>query len=345
MHDVGEIKSSIFAQYAQGVGDFRFVLAGSYDRVDPTQRVMYRNAATAEQKWYRKYEDIGDYTLQGVLYYDFSQGNSLHLTVGKKQTWPSIETRYGSSTSGAYIINPDLKAESAINYEVGYDLKMKSSLGSTYISTAAYFNDMKNMLTTESIYYDTKEMAECTSPSGGPTNYNPNNPYRCTKRINMDYGYTYGGEIAAEQGFWDDKFVLGVNYSYIQKFAKGNSSDNRNAGHKITDYANHQLNGKVAFYPRKDLDIVALWTYHSAPWYQTYTRWRDENNAWVYNYYYVRGRAYITVDLSVNYEIGKGLSVNVAAYNLVDRLNWLGSGTSYYVQPGRRFVVGLDYKY
>ena len=59
----------------------------------------------------------------------------------------------------------------------------------------------------------------------------------------------------------------------------------------------------------------------------------------------MRGRAYITVDLSVNYEIGKGLSVNAAAYNLIDRSNWLGSGTSYYVQPGRRFVVGLDYKY
>ena len=224
---------------------------------------------------------------------------------------------------------------------------MKSGLGTTFVSTAAYFNDMKKMFSSEYHYFETLDAAlaaDCQLPS-----VRNDGTYRCSRMINMDFGYTYGGEIAAEQGFWDDKFVLGVNYSFIQKFAKGDSSDNKTAGHKITDYANHQLNGKVALHPSKDLDIVALWTYHSPAWYATYeSRARDpQTNEWVYSgTRYIKGRAYITVDLSVNYEIGKGLSVNAAAYNLIDRSNWLGSGTgAYYVQPGRRFVVGLDYKY
>ena len=333
-HDDGELKTSIFAQFAQGLGDFRFVLSGSYDRMDTTQKNFYSGT------WYPKMSSIGGYTVQSAVYYDFTQGNSLHLNIGRKQSYPAMRDRMYSTNA---IPNHDLEPESAINYEVGYDLRMKSGLGTTFVSTAAYFNDMKKMFSSEYHYFETLDAAlaaDCQLPS-----VRSDGTYRCSRMINMDFGYTYGGEIAAEQGFWDDKFVLGVNYSFIQKFAKGDSSDNKTAGHKITDYANHQLNGKVALHPSKDLDIVALWTYHSAPWYQTYTRWRDENNAWVYNYYYVRGRAYITVDLSVNYEIGKGLSVNAAAYNLIDRSNWLGSGTSYYVQPERRFVVGLDYKY
>ena len=340
-HDIGELKTNIFAQFAQGLGDFRLVLAGSYDRADHTQDVFYYSSSKGGV-WYPKNSAIGGYTAQAAVYYDFAQGNSLHLNVGKKMSYPTIRDRYYST---GYIPNPDLEPENAINYEVGYDLRASSSLGSTYISTAVYFNDMKKMMTSETHYYNSVAEAECSEPSVSRAGV-----ISCGKMINMDYGYTYGGEIAAEQGFWDDKFVLGVNYSYIQKYAKGDSSDVTVAGNKkITDYANHQLNGKVAAHPTKDLDIVALWTYHSPAWYATYeSRARDpQTNEWVYSgTRYIKGRAYITVDLSVNYEIGKGLSVNAAAYNLIDRSNWLGSGTgAYYVQPGRRFVVGLDYKY
>ncbi len=340
--DIVELKSSIFAQFAQGVGPLRFVAAGSYDRVDPL-KLWYESqfsAGKTEMTKKRLYESIGDWTLQGVIYYDFAENNTAHITVGKKQTWPSIRSRF--TTDEDQILNTDLKAESAINYEVGYDLRLKSFLGSTFVSAAAYFNDMKNMLSSETYTYATAAEAECAVPYHYTNAAGTINEYRCYKLINVDEGYTYGGEIAVEQGFFDDKLVLGVNYSYIQKYALNSSSDNTSAGHKkIRDYANHQLNGKVAVRPLKDLDIVALWTYHSAPYYSTYRTVGGQRE-----YFYYKGKPYVIVDLSVGYHIAKGFSVNLAAYNLLDRMNYLNSSqTAYYVQPGRRVVVGLEYKY
>ena len=128
---------------------------------------------------------------------------------------------------GAQVKSPGLDIENAINYELGYDL----ALGSTNLSVAVFYNDMKNMFVQKTLISMTDENAAkavCAVPSKSKGKYS------CYQNVNADSGYTYGGEVGVEQSFFaDDMLILGANYSFIQKYAKGDA---------LTDYAG--ANGK-----------------------------------------------------------------------------------------------------
>lgn len=145
-----------------------------------------------------------------------------------------------------------------------------------------------------------------------------------------------------EQGFFaDDMLILGANYSFIQKRAKGagleayGSSD----GKKILDYPNHIANAKIIIKPINSLKFIALSTLESARYYE------DGNGG------YDKGANYFTLDLSANYELGKGLSVNAGVLNVTDRDNYsgayaaTGTDSSTYHYAGRQWFAGFEYKY
>lgn len=115
---------------------------------------------------------------------------------------------------GAQVKSPGLDIENATNYELGYDL----TLGSTNLSVAVFYNDMKNMFVQKTLISTTDENAAkavCAVPSKSKGKYS------CYQNVNADSGYTWGGEVGVEQGFFaDDMLILGANYSFIQKRAK-----------------------------------------------------------------------------------------------------------------------------
>lgn len=165
---------------------------------------------------------------------------------------------------------------------------------------------------------------------------NKRGKYSCYQNVNADSGYTWGGEVGVEQSFFaDDMLILGANYSFIQKRAKGvgleayGSSD----GKKILDYPNHIANAKIIIKPINSLKFIALSTLESARYYE------DGNGG------YDKGANYFTLDLSANYELDKGLSVNAGVLNLTDRDNYSGvTGQSYHF-AGRQWFAGFEYKY
>ena len=315
--DLTELTTSIFAQYAQRISDFRFVIAGSYDRADMLNVKYKTSINNVDVIKTDKTKIKGDISVQGVIYYDMSEAQNAHFSVGKKQNMPSLADRY-STRMGSMVQNPDLKVESAINYELGYDL----NLASTRVSVAAFYNDLTNMIAD-------KPMPDGTCQDGTG----------CAQTTNADTGYMYGGEIGFEQGFFtDDLLVVGANYSYIYKKAKGLSDDNTAAGSKITNYPNHMFNAKIAIKPIQRLEFVGLTTLEST---------RNYFDSSSQSYY--KNNNYFTLDISANFELSDGLFINAGVMNVTDRDNqvfWQAHAKNNPTHlAGRRWFAGFDYKY
>ena len=352
---VGELSSSLFAQYSQGLGKFRLILGASLDRMDTTHsRIFVNNSisgATGGNRVYQtnRYSIGSNYTLQGVLYYDFLQGHSLHINVGKKYRMPSLRERY-STEDYDFAPNPNLKPEGAINYEVGYDL----SLPSTNLSVAVYYNDLTNIFDSGGTF-KTKE--NCVYPDAKG---------ECLMIGNIPRGYSYGGEVSVNQGFFkDNALTIGGSYSYIQKVAKNTPqytgivepASNR----KITQYPNHIAQGKITLKATKKLEFIGLATYESAPLYAV--RLTKDNAEIGYEWARFKDNEFVNFDIKANYEVFKGLTMNAGIYNLTDRDNYVAKygNTKFYTQPdangirrksfieyhfaGRRYFVGVEYKY
>ena len=350
---VGELSSSLFAQYSQGIGKFRFILGASLDRMDTTHsRIFVPATSTGSNRVYQtnRYSIGSNYTLQGVLYYDFLQGHSVHINIGKKYRMPTLRERF-STEDYDFAPNPNLKPEGAINYEVGYDL----SLPSTNLSIAVYYNDLTNIF-----------------DSGGTFKTNENCSYPdaqgyCLMIGNIPRGYSYGGEVAINQGFFkDNALTIGGSYSYIEKVAKNTPqytgivelASNR----KITQYPNHIAQGKITIKPTQKLEFIGLATYESAPLYAIRLLDR-QNNEVGYDFVRFRDNEFVNFDIKANYEVFKGLTMSAGIYNLTDRDNYVakygdtrhyGSAdangirrkTMYeYHFAGRRYFVGVEYQY
>ena len=351
----GEIQTSVFAQYAQGFGKFRLILAGSYDKVDTTKAsIEYNYSSTYKGFMDRKIAPKTYFSWQSVLYFDFAQGQSVHFNVGQKHRMPTLRQRY-SSEKAEYAPNPDLKPESALNYELGYDL----NLASTKVSVAVFYNALKNMFDDSGTFF-TRDRNLCpapTAPGGG-----------CLMIGNSDEGYSYGGEVAVEQGFFsDDKLVIGANYNYIEKYDTSKTGYNlEGTSRKITDYPNHIVQGKIAVKPVKDLEITGFATYESAPLYQRRQIKQGSNDTLGYKYSRFKDNEFVNFDIMANYNVGKGFSVNAGVYNLMDRDNYFAEQAGafatygYDTDPitgiktrrlyfkhlsGRRYVVGFGYRY
>lgn len=339
--DMSEVQTSLFAQYAQGLwSKFRVVFAGSLDRADTLKLYSDYNYGASVGSLSARQSIKPHLSVQGILYYDFAENNSLHINIGRKHNLPTLSQRYGSEMA-EYAANPDLEPESAINYELGYDLAYKS----TNFSVAVFYNDMKNM-------FDNTLTGSAQVDKGNCSNSNTSWEFYCYMQKNIDHGYTYGGEVALQQGFLDnDMLTLGVNYSYIYKHADGYDVNLR-AGRKLTDYPNHIFNAKVKLKATKKLDIIAQSVYQSAPLYANL----DSTGSTKTGGYFTRGDGeYIVVDISANYAASKNLSVSAGVYNVADRDNYklvvpskqYRSETPYVEQhyAGRRFFAGVEYRY
>ena len=222
-----DFTSSEFVQYAQRLSDtFRFVLSGSYDRVD-TIKAIKASAPTGYTT------DVWGFNLQGIVFAAWNAYNTTHINIGKKSNLPSLKDRYGTPW-GERIANPDLKPESAINYEIGHSFDYDA----THLSAVAFFNHLSNMFVTKEGY------AGCTSPSS-------NNGRGCTKLENVDQGYSYGVELALSQGLFDDKLTLLANYTYTDQYVdyESNGRGDREHYNRILYYPKHIANAQIIFTP------------------------------------------------------------------------------------------------
>ncbi len=349
--DLAELKTSVFGEYDGEFGDFRLILGASYERADILKaRISDMQNATGNQTpvtinatYMDKFNHKGDFTAQLAMLYDFNEANSLHLSVGKKLNYSTLHQRYLYNTTRinngtlinnyvfytpAFEINKSLRPESVIAYELGYDLKMPS----TALSVAGFYNDL----------YDGFMMQD-TGKTVAPTTYN-SKTYPVYKLTNGYAGYSYGGEVSIEQGFFvENALIIGANYSYIYNKQKADDKSAPEFRHH-----NHIVNAKISLSPIRTANLTLLGTYQSKPIVNSLTQW-------------VKGRDYFTLDLMANFYVGKGFTLKAGVLNLADRDNFIiyestipntaTTGAAYskdsyeYHLAGRRYMIGFDYNY
>ncbi|RDU53649.1 hypothetical protein CQA49_06190 [Helicobacter sp. MIT 00-7814] len=311
-----DLSTSVFAEYAQTLqNNLRFVLSASYDRNDsflikvPTSRTdttLVKDSNSHLQGW----------TLQGILYAQVSDSVMLHMNVGKKSMLPTLNTRYGSQW-GQKVANPNLQPESAINYESGITIDTDS----TKLSVAVFYNIINNMVASK-----TMPNGSCSAGTG------------CSQNININNGVSYGFEASFAQALFDDALTLNANYTFTQKNALGGTSDYAVDGSRILSYPNHVANASIVYKPIKQLDFIALVTYQSKQWFAAST---GSGSNRVYTHYFQNNDIFL-IDLKANYHVIKDLTLSLGAYNLLDRNYYYGT---YYYQPGRRILAGIEYKF
>lgn len=80
--------------------------------------------------------------LQAGLFHALASGARLHATLARRSRLPTLKDRY-SQRLGTYIENPDLRAEQALNYEVGYQ---GGAWPGATLETALFYSDVKDKI-------------------------------------------------------------------------------------------------------------------------------------------------------------------------------------------------------
>ena len=315
-----DISTSIFAEYAHRFSDmFRLMLSASYDRNDMVYgkaRSLSPNGRPASSytgvstSYYAKAHLQGG-TAQAIVFGDWSENVTSWLNVGYKDALPSLRNRY-SAGSGFLTPNNALQPESAINVEIGTKLDYQTNLGTSKAEIAVFYNDLTNMFVV----------------ANDSTNSCPNGS-ACSKYENAREGYSYGVEVGFTQGFWEDRFTLGANYTYTQKSTTGKGDSVK--ANRILNYPEHIANVMLGVFPHSKVDILANASYQSPQWSLNSTTGA-----------YSKSNHIFLVDLKANVRIIDGLQFSLGAYNVFDYNYYLNSGE---YMPGRRFFLSLEYRY
>jgi iron complex outermembrane recepter protein len=95
-------------------------------------------------------DDISSFNPQFGADYIIDDSTGMHFSAGAKTRFPNLKELY-SERMGDYLPNPDLKAEKAINYELGFE---KALGGLTDMEFNLFYSDIKNKIVTVAIDED-----------------------------------------------------------------------------------------------------------------------------------------------------------------------------------------------
>lgn len=310
------IDSSIFAEYALRTNEyFRFVLSGSYDRQD--------GLSVVNESIKDKNQHIQGYSIQGIGYVTLGEYWLLHANVGHKSNIPKMRTLYGNGLSLAP--NKNLTNEALVNAELGATLDW----GSGQISAVVFYNYIHNMIVTAWV-----DGSLCASPitnnNGTPTTY-------CYRYENVKNGWNVGAEASIKQGFWDDKLVLGANWTYLYRKTNQYSRGNKTGSREFTTHPRQNINFNILIAPNRYFDVNIMGSVQTSRW--AYRSQYDD---------YVRIPTVFYFDLVANYYVTNAFKLTFGAYNLFDRnYNYNANATTASAGglPGRRVFAGFEYRF
>jgi iron complex outermembrane receptor protein len=175
--------------------------------------------------------------LQAGYFYDITDAARFYTTAAKKSRLPTISDRYSQSMS-TYIENPDLKPETAMNYEIGYQGKPWDN---GKMEAAVFYSEVDDKIQT---WYSSG--ASCTAAN------------KCQRR-NIGEVHISGLEFGVDTKL-ASQVELGGNYTYIKM---KNVSD---PSVKLTDVPEHKLVVDTIYNPVEQVDLVAFAEYNSKRW-------------------------------------------------------------------------------
>ena len=169
--------------------------------------------------------------LQAGLFHKIGAEARVYATVARKSRLPTLKDRY-SQRLGTYIENPALRAEEAMNYELGYQ---GNSQGAK-VEVALFYSDVKD------------KIQSVANVSG----------VRAQMR-NAGRAHISGVELGlrGRAGAWLD---VGSNYTYTDM---KNVSDR---AIRLTDVPRHKLMAHAVLHAARQVDVVAIAESNSGRW-------------------------------------------------------------------------------
>ncbi len=165
------------------------------DRLDLVAGVSYdHNKLLKAQEYNSNTRSLFSYRLgqgdavnwQGAAIYRTSETGRLHASVSSRTRFPNLFERF-STRFGDAEPNPDLKAERATNYEIGF--------------TELFWDRLR--LTPAMFYSDVDNAIQSVSIGNG-----------LVQNQNVGKGRYYGYELGSELALWPE-FSVGANYTYL----------------------------------------------------------------------------------------------------------------------------------
>jgi iron complex outermembrane receptor protein len=169
--------------------------------------------------------------MQAGLFHKMGPEAKVYATVARKSRLPTLKDRY-SQRLGTYIENPNLRAEEALNYEVGY----QASVRGLALDAALFYSDVKD------------KIQSVANVAG----------VRAQMR-NAGRAHISGAELGlrGSAGAWLD---FGGNYTYTEM---KNVSDR---AIRLTDVPRHKLTAHAVLHAARQVDVVAIAESNSGRW-------------------------------------------------------------------------------
>lgn len=244
--------------------------------------------------------DIDSVDPQAALFYKPTDLDTFHYSIAKKTKFPTIKQQYSNYSAGKYVTssgkscsspgrncfplvslqNPDLKPETAIHQEIGYDGTLLEGLT---IQTAIFYSITKNKIDSSDYDY--------TSYPGYALRTTENVEGK-TERKGIDIGLAY--QITP-------KLRFGLSYGYLSIHDK----DNKN--YHFTDLPRHSGSWYAEYKATPWVAIVPSMDFFSSSYYNSAG---DQKNP---------GAAIADLKLSITPPMYKKVAFNIGVNNLFNK--------------------------
>lgn len=257
--------------------------------------------------------------------YHYSDEGTVYAGVAQKSRFATQKSRFGTRTgNGTGIPNPDLKAEKAINYEIG----VSDTIGNVTFDAAAFYTDVR----------DTN--LEVVVEQGIKSYY---------QTQNFGKSRVYGLELASVIRM-ADSFDLGLAYTYMEKelrssIAKKDDLKPTNVPkHKLTVYGDWRVAEGLSIIPKVEAYssrystiggnnmVNAAVRTHSAKGIGTGVDYQDGTKI----------GGFATAGLKVKYQPFDALEISAGVDNIFDKNYQLAEG---YPEEGRNYFLTLTTKF
>lgn len=170
------------------------------------------------------------------LFYQLNEAQKLGAAVSQKTRFATIKDRY-SYRMGTAIPNPDLKPETALNYELNYNVQFSSKL---HFQTALFYSSLTDAILSVS----NVEPGKSQMQNFGEAEY---------KGIEAQFTYMP-----------TEKLNISANYTYIER------KNITNPDIHFTDVPNTKVIGTIEYSPLKILKLIANTEFNSSRYSTSY---------------------------------------------------------------------------
>jgi iron complex outermembrane receptor protein len=265
---------------------------------------------------------------QAALIYNYTETGHIYANVSDRSRFPTLMERF-STRFGTTLSNPSLKAERAINYEIGAG---DMFFGNTRLDGAVFYSDVTNALENVPINFcDTTSATakNCTGANGLPgTIVVP----ATIQTQNVGDGKYYGFEFSADTSITPD-LQAGVRYTYVNRNIDAQNPINPvlPANYHLTGLPYSQLFAYVTFNATREISVTPNLELASDRW----STLSGNPNV------YLKTGSYFLLNLEAEYAFTQNLDFQIGARNLLDQNYQLTAG---FPSEGHSFFINLRYR-